>query len=90
MSSRNLLVVNDRLTNLVPGPPGVFQISNRVLAAGEHGGGDLYVREWDLFGLLLRLPHVVVRIGENLESILLEVLGVVKDVVQRGAIGAMG
>lgn len=81
MTSVDLLVMHDHIPDLVPCPPRVCEISDRVLFACEHRGRNLDIPKLDLSSLLLSLEPIVVGVGEDLESILLQVLRVVQDVL---------
>lgn len=82
MTSVDLLVMHDYvLPDLVPCPPRVGEVSDWVLFACEHRNWNLDVPKRNLSSLLLSLEPIVVGVGEDLESILLQVLCVVQDVL---------
>lgn len=90
MAGGDLFVVNDVVTDAITGPARVGQVGERVLSASEHSHGHLSdVLEFEERGvtLLVASEWVLVVVGPLLEAVFLQVLGVVKDRLDGGAVG---
>ena len=92
MTSCNLFVTNDSITDGIGSPLGVGGIGKNILLSGENGNWNLVDGiDWNLISssLLLLVKYVGVVISPNLESILSHVLGVVKESLNRSSIWLM-
>ena len=82
MTGVDFLVMDDIVANLVTSPSGVGEVSQGVDVSSEHGHGHLGdVRERENVGspLLVPVKEVQVVVGVDLETVLPQVLSVVKD-----------
>ena len=80
MTSMDLLVVDNVVTNLVPSPLSINLIGQGVLNTFEHGdrdSADVGKRDQVSLPLLVPLKEVIVVVGVDLEAILPQVLRIV-------------
>ena len=86
----NLLVVNNVVANAITGPLSISRVGQDVLNSCKNCHRNRrYVLERNKVGvsLLVTGENVGVLVWENLESVLLHVLGVVEDGFDRGTVG---
>ena len=71
MTSVDLLVVDNVVTDLVAGPLSISGVRQDVLNASEHGDGhSADILKWDQVGLPLAANDVIVVVSIHLESVL--------------------
>jgi len=86
----DFLVVDDVVANLVTSPSGVGEVGQDVDVAGIHGHGHIgdVLKSVESRGpLLVSVEQVLVVVGVDLEAVLLQVLGVVKDGFDGSTVG---
>ena len=90
VSSRNFFVMDNLFTNGIASPSCIGQVSKRVEKACEncHGYlGDVLKRVLGGGSFFMPVEEVLVVVCEDLEAILLKVLGVVENGFNRSSIG---
>ena len=89
MTSMDLLVMDNIVANLVPGPLGIGGVGQDVLDTCEDSDGDsvdVLERDQVCRPLLVGVDQICVVVREDLESILLQVLRVVQNGLNTGTI----
>ena len=80
VTSVDLLVVDNVVTDLVAGPLSVSRVRQNIFDASENGDGhSADILQRDQVGLPLAANNVIVVVRVDLESVLFKVLVVVKD-----------
>ena len=82
MTGRNLFVMDYLFANGITSPSGVGEICERVVKPGENSHGyfcDILKRVQSSCSFLVSIEVVLVVVCENLEAVLLQVLGIMKN-----------